>query len=401
MRSLLFFVLIFALAAGFGVMIHNDPGYSLFAYKDWTIEMPLWLTLIFLILIVIAIIALLSLFNFIFGSRNRLRAWWARRQQKIARINTARGLLELTEGHWKRAERYLSQSAALSDAPLINYLSAAKAAEAEGATERRNEYLNLASKSSPTAQLAVKITEAKLQIKHGNLPEALSLLEGLHEEYPRQEEVLRLLTGVYEKQENWHSLLLLLSSLKKSNLLSKEETFKLEKKIYFSLLPSFKDDKKMLSDFWKSAPKGIQNDPDCIFRYASVLHQMSVDFNQKPIDHEAEKLLKNFLAKNWQNDIVDLYGKVNGESPKKQLSFAEDLLEREPLNPVLYLALGRLCLRNQLWGKARDYLEKSLSLAPNPEVCALLGALMERLGDKTKSEQYIKRGLSLALPKEG
>jgi HemY protein len=394
MRRLWFFVLLFALAVGFGVMIHQDPGYTLFAYQNWTVEMPLWLALIFLIIIAFIMIGLLAIFGFIFGGSNRIRVWWSRRRQKKARINTARGLLELTEGHWKQAERYLSKSAEHSDAPLINYLSAAKAAEAQGTIDRRDRYLELAYHASPTAELAVKLTEAKLQYKHGNIDRSITILEALHEEDPKQVEVLRLLSNLYEKKKDWQALFILLPSIKKANLFpAKDEEFQFEKTIYASLLPYFKDDKKLLIDFWNASPRSITSNPDCIYGYATILHQIA-------LDNEAEKLLKNSLNKNWQDNLVDLYGKVTGASPKKQLSFAESLLEREPKNSILYLTLGRLCLKNQLWGKARDYLEESIQLKPNTEAYALLGSLMDRLGEKEKSEQYFKKGLNLALPEK-
>jgi HemY protein len=48
--------------------------------------------------------------------------------------------------------------------------------------------------------------------------------------------------------------------------------------------------------------------------------------------------------------------------------------------PSLLLTLGRLCLQNSLWGKARDYLENSLQVQRNPEACAELAQAFGSVG---------------------
>jgi len=61
----------------------------------------------------------------------------------------------------------------------------------------------------------------------------------------------------------------------------------------------------------------------------------------------------------------------------------------------LLLTLGRLCLQNSLWGKARDYLESSLQVQRNPEACAELARLLAQLGDTERSNQLFQEGLGL------
>ena len=59
------------------------------------------------------------------------------------------------------------------------------------------------------------------------------------------------------------------------------------------------------------------------------------------------------------------------------------------------LCLGRLSLRNDLWGQARDYFETSHRLQPNAETCAELARLLFSLGEREKSAQYYREGLLL------
>ena len=61
----------------------------------------------------------------------------------------------------------------------------------------------------------------------------------------------------------------------------------------------------------------------------------------------------------------------------------------------LLLACARLCIRAELYGKARSYLETSLAIRPDAETCEALGQLMQRLGDKEGAAKAFQRGLAL------
>ena len=78
-------------------------------------------------------------------------------------------------------------------------------------------------------------------------------------------------------------------------------------------------------------------------------------------------------------------------APSKQTSGAAIA----PQDPALLLTLGRLCLQNQLWGKARDYFETSLKLERHPETCAELARLLAGLGDTERSNQLFQEGLGM------
>ena len=52
-------------------------------------------------------------------------------------------------------------------------------------------------------------------------------------------------------------------------------------------------------------------------------------------------------------------------------------------------------MRNELWGKARQYFEQSLNFQPRGETCAELARLLAALGEHEASTKYYQQGLLL------
>src|SRR4030095_1251298 len=73
------------------------------------------------------------------------------------------------------------------------------------------------------------------------------------------------------------------------------------------------------------------------------------------------------------------YGEVETDDPFKVLERAETWLPEHPEDAALLLSCARLAARGELYGKARTYLETSISIKPRLEDYQLLGSLMEQL----------------------
>ncbi|TAM23620.1 MAG: tetratricopeptide repeat protein, partial [Rhodanobacter sp.] len=60
----------------------------------------------------------------------------------------------------------------------------------------------------------------------------------------------------------------------------------------------------------------------------------------------------------------------------------------------LLLALGRMCVRLKLWGKARQYLERSIALAPSAGAWEALGDACADQGDATQAQRCYRNALA-------
>jgi HemY protein len=95
--------------------------------------------------------------------------------------------------------------------------------------------------------------------------------------------------------------------------------------------------------------------------------------------------------------LLDIYGQLAVADPAAHLKRIEAWLREQPENPVLLLAAGRACVRHQLWGKARSYLETSLAIRPVPAAYHVLGQLMGRVGENQSAARAYEKGLAISV----
>ena len=105
-----------------------------------------------------------------------------------------------------------------TDTPLLNYLTAARAAQKMGDSKLRDHYLREAQHSMPDAKIAVELTQAQLQLANNQWEQALATLRHLHDLAPHHPYVLKLLMNLYKEIRDWPQLIAILPDLRKNKL---------------------------------------------------------------------------------------------------------------------------------------------------------------------------------------
>ena len=147
-------------------------------------------------------------------------------------------------------------------------------------------------------------------------------------------------------------------------------------------------DREALQNAWRNTPQKLKKKSFLIGAYVSE----RMRFGDAG---DCVTVLRRALRRQWDPELVRLFGQVEGRNLKQQLQFARGCLGRHPDDPHLLLTLGRLCKKNQLWGKARSYLEQSLQLLPDPITCRELATLLEQQGEHEAAAARYKQGLNL------
>lgn len=390
MRRLFFIFILLLLSIYLGVKLKHDPGYLFISFKHWTVESTLWVALLGLMICFFAIHSLLILFGNILQIPNRIRRWRVKRRSIRAQQITRKGLIEFSEGYWATAKNHLIKALPNTDTPLLNYLTAARAAQEMGDSNLRDKYLREAQQTMPDAKIAVELTQAQLQLANNQWEQALATLRHLHDLAPDHPYVLKQLMYLCQEVRDWPQLITLLPLLKKHKVLQGEAFEKLRSHTYLQAASDLAKigNAEALSTLMSKLPKDLRLNPDLVHCYSAFLIN-----NQQY--KEAESLLRRCLRTTYDDDLITLYGLFYLN--EKQVSFAESLIKKQDNSPLLYLCLGRLSLANKLWGKAKYYFEKSLSLQESPETYAALGQLSDQLHEADKARLAYQKGLNLAL----
>ena len=400
MRKTIFLLIALTLVGGGLIwLMYEDSGYLLIAFGQTSIEMSLWAAVLALLVIwvVLRIIRRIYIYLRKGGELVLSRDWFDRKGK--SRQQTGRGLVELMEGRWTLARKNLLASVEHSDIPLVNLLGAANAAFELGDLTEVDHLLERAANATAD-DLAVEMVRARLLLRRGSHMAAIQVLEKSQRRHPNNSLILAMLAKGYPAAGEWQRLDAILHDLKRHKVLDNAAYSALQCQVSIERLRELSAPAKegslagipeekqqaMYQDYWNQLPSTVRKDPAVQKVHVQCLYNSGKR-------EEAEKLLVRMLHKNWDEDLVRLYGLLEGVDSANQLITAETWLADHSDSGQLMLTLARLSRRNELWGKTRDYLEKALSLSPSPEIYLDLAQLNARLGDHDKSAEYYRQGL--------
>ncbi len=390
-------LILIALLVWLGQLVLAHPGIATITWGVWSLEMKTATLAALVLLACVGFYLLVSLLRHGFGMRRSFSRFRAARLGSKANRALTQGLIQLTEGHWDKAEKLLVDHAPYSDTPLLNYLAAARAAHMREAYERRDELLKQAIESDSKANVAVGVSQAEMQFGGGQLEQAHATLIRLRELSPKHPYVLKLLAKVLYRQENWDALLGLLPDLAKQNLLKNDDMGKVQgatlKAMFQHYAKGGQTDK--LQAMWKKLPTPIRDNHEAIVLYAQALHAAGDDL-------ACNSFISNILSKRWDDGLADLYGRTQHHSLGNTIQQAEKWQLSQPANnPALLLLLARLYNQQKLWGMAKSYYEASLNQAPNTEGYLELAELLETMKEPENAQRCYRMGLRYCIRTDG
>lgn len=389
MKRLVAIVLIALLAGGaIGALVARDPGYVLVAYDDISVETSLWFGLLLLLIIYAAArLVVFLVTRFLHGGAD-LSEWNRGRRERSALKQTVRGLLLEGEGRWADARKTLLASARNSPLPLVNYLHAARAAQAQGDYDGRDALLDRALAATPDAKVPLSLVRTELQLDAGQADQALATLLELHRDAPRNSRVLRGLQRCYGLLGDWQALLELVPDLERTKAVAEADLDAVIRTACVARLRQVvaASDPDLLEATWALVPKALHDAPDVAAASAAAhaAHGRAKD---------AEHLLRHALRKTWSDELVTAYGELDADAVA-QLKHVEDWLKDHPRDPVLLLAAGRIASRGGAADAAREYLEASLHSRPSPEAYVALAWVRLAQGDADAAGECLARAVA-------
>ena len=385
MSFIVYVLITLAAAAALGLLALEDPGYVLISRTPYEIEVSLVLAVVLAGIVLFAVYLVLRLLWAVLRMPRTAGRWRVNRRHALATQATLAGYSRLIEGEWEEAEEILSQRLGYGATPLLSALGAAYAAQQRADYDARDKYLLQARNQEPEHIEAVEITRARLLERAGQLDEARGVLEQLHEQGVRRRAVQGMLVELLQRQQDWPALESLFKDLKRSRILPEGEMKILNRDLQVRLLTSdARPDAG--AQVWSRLSRQERRDP-----VLTAVHVRSlIDAGNLK---QAEKILRKAINRNWDGDLVRLYGHIRYEPIDALLKQAENWRVTHADDPDLLITLARFQLELKVRDKALLLLVEAARIGVSGETYMELGLLLESMGESAKALQCYRRGL--------
>ena len=397
MRSLFWLLAVFAAAVALVLLGRADSSYVLFILPPYRVEVSMLFFAIALFTVLLVCYAVLRLLGHAVSLPNYVSAYRARRRRERAHAALASALQAYYEGRYARAEKEATIAFEGGPSPALAALLAARAAHQMREYPRRDQWLERADGGGARMQGACLVTRAELALEDRDFPAARAALRGLKDAGPRHIAAARMLLRAERGAGAWDEVLRLATQLGKHDAIAPAlvEEYKVQATI--ELLARSSSDEGAFERLWRGVDTRTQMHP----RVAAAGARHATDLGEAAM---AREILERALAAEWSPQLAALYAELPARiGPEKRIAEARARIERAETwllertrDAQLLGALGRLCVQAELWGKARSFLEASLSFEESRPAHLELARLAERLERPADAQRHFRRAAELA-----
>lgn len=389
MKFLLWLLALFAAAVA-ATLLSHQAGYVLLAYPPYRIEMSLAFFVFALFAAFIASYFLIRLVISTLQLPQHVRHFRAERAQSKGRASMLEALTAFFEGRYAAAEKAAVRAMEAGDTSGINSIIAARAANELREFERRDTYLADAQGKTVGEQTMRLMTQAEFQLDQKQPQSALSSLKALNDTGIRKHiGALGLELKAQQQSRNWDAVLDVANQLEKRHAINATLSTQMRQQAWLEKIKASAHDSALLRSVLKEMPSAFK-----------VNHKVAVQaaraYMQLGEGAVARQLLIESLNQEWHSELVTLFGDGLQGSVIAQIDQGERWLPTHHDDANLLLALGKLCLHQELWGKARNYLDASISIAPSREAFSTLAKLSEKLHKPDDAFKYFQQAAQLA-----
>jgi len=389
-RALLAFLVLAAAAVGVAIFARINAGYALFVAPPYRVELSLNTFFLLCIAAFVALYAFVRVVARLSRLPRDVREHRRKRQVARARAKEDAAVVALIEGRHGKARQFAEESLAIPGSSAVSALIAARAA-----LETRDFDAVEASLARPEAQapsLAVSrlMLEAEAALERGLPADALARLAELRKEAGLHTAALRLELRALTAAGRHGEIPALIDQLVKRKVYDAAQGEVLRAGAHAEALAGFAHDASGLRDYWNRLS-------DAEKLQSNVAGAAAASFIALGGDREAADIIARSLERRWDSDLVARYAECTTADATRQLETAERWLADHNHDASLLYALGRLCERAQLWGKAQTYLEASLALDNGWRANLALGEMQAKLGRNDQANAHLAAALKLAL----
>lgn len=389
MKGLFWVLALFALAVGLSMALRSNDGFVLVALPPWRLEISLNLALAALAGAFLLLYGALRAIALTLALPARVRAYRARKRKEKAASLFQDAVRLLFEGRFGHALNKAAEAHGAGEVPGLAALIAARAAQRMRESAKQEFWLDRATQDDARTAAARLMLEAEMYLDARRHDEAIAVLARLQQTTGRHIAALRLELRARQGAGHWDEVLRIVRQLEKRKAMSADAARELRRQAHCANIARCAGDRARLLACLDRIPAGE--------RGARVAREAVRALLALGVRSEARQIIEEQVEREWDSALIARYAEADGEDDAlARIARADGWLTQHPDDPALLVALGRLCMIRQLWGKAQSYLEAALSLADTRDTRLVLAALAERLGRAEEANRHYRAAAQLS-----
>ena len=389
MRALFWLLILAALAVGLALAARYNEGYVLLVLPPWRAEISLNLFLLLCAVGFFVVHLLARAVSHTLGLPRAVAEFRRRRREERSTQALRDAWRLLQEGRYGHAMRCAEKAATDDAAAGMLALAGWRAAHALRDTARSAEWAQRVRGHDRDGLRAARLmVEAEFALEERRFEDASDALRQFAASEGRHIAALRLALRAEQGLGNWREVARLVRQLEKHQALTADQAAPIRSRALREALRGLRDDPAGLMRYWRELDEADRAHPALALETARAL-MLAGDCR------EAQRVIEDALEENWDASLLLAYGdcgkpgEVAGDVLGR-IARAEKWLQRMPRDGELLLTLGRLCRQQQLWGKARSYLEAALAVAPSRAAHVDLAQLLEQLEESALAARHYR-----------
>ncbi len=350
MRAALWMAFLFAVAVVLALFATSNAGHITIYFPPYRLDTSLNMFILVVVVVFFSTLFTWKTLAAIFDLPKQAAAYRRKRREAKSVAFLSEAIEDIFAGRFSKALKAAEAASANLTMAETAALLAARAAHRLNKFDLRDEWL--AKIKSNQKQQARLVAMADMQMDSSDADGALATIEQLQKGGARQLFVQRIALRANQQLKRWEEVLRLTHALAKRDALHPVLVQKNIQEAVAKLVQQKATDHEALLRIWKNLPKEDRK----VSRVVLVMAKGLFAVGKQDL---ARELLEESLDQEWDQSLVDIYPHcvVPGQSALIQIQKIENWMMKYPGELALSLALARICISQQLWGKAKSTLQ--------------------------------------------
>lgn len=399
MRFIAWIVVLSISAVALAWVTSNNSGHVTLYLSNYRIDTSLNLVIFMTMGLFVLVYFVLRLIDGIIYLPKQAANYRLRQRESKAIKAISESIDHLFAGRYAKALKSASVATNFSGVADVANLISANASHRLKRYSERDLYLSRVTQASH--QQSRQVMAAEMLLDQRDSQGALEVIHKLQQGGARQFLVQHIALRANQLEENWEEVIRLTQILAKREILHPM----IAKTRMQEALAHFADRKDMTSALLRAKWRELSDEDRNTPSIAKVFAHAFIRIGDK---NEARLVLETSLDKALDADLLEIYPECIDQSERRSESILllirkiESWLIKNPAEPALHLALGRLCVEQALWGKAKSSLGQVVK-APRADkhmqalAHVVLSTVNEKLDEPEEAALHYKAAVKLLM----